>query len=107
MVLHRPVELARLTGNCETISSLDGNFSGLLVSKFVMRLRPTQSVSRLLFIIIAVIGPIKVATAQSPNLAITHVTIINPGTAYADSQSARWDWRVYNTGALGYAHPLP
>lgn len=47
-----------------------------------MRTHLPQSVLRLLFLLSALIGLMRVAAAQSGNLAITHVTIINPGIAH-------------------------
>jgi imidazolonepropionase-like amidohydrolase len=44
-----------------------------------------QSVLRLLFLLSALIGLMRVTAAQSDNLAITHVTIINPGNSHTRS----------------------
>ena len=50
-----------------------------------MRLPLIRSVVFLLLIIIAVTGLMKVATAQSASLAITHVSIIGPGIAHTQT----------------------
>jgi len=55
------------------------------VSNFVMRMRLPQSVLHLFFLLSVLIGLMRVAAAQSDNLAITHVTIINPGISHTQS----------------------
>jgi len=48
-------------------------------------MRLPQYVLHLFFLLSALIGLMRVAAAQSDNLAITHVTIINPGISHTQS----------------------
>jgi len=69
----------------DRIPKLGGTFGARLVSKSVMRPRLPPSVLRLSCLLSALIGLAPVAAAQSGNLAITHVTIINPGNSQTQS----------------------
>jgi imidazolonepropionase-like amidohydrolase len=60
-------------------------FGAWLVSNFRVRLYRPRSVLRLFFLLSALLGLMKVSASQSDNLAITHVTIINPGISQTQS----------------------
>ena len=60
-------------------SSLAGTNGSRLVSNVVMRSHCFKSMLRSLFVLCALLGFARVVLAQSGGLALTHVTIIDPG----------------------------